>query len=127
MRTRRDATVRLLRWMLAAVVAVPAAAFAYLALVTYQRSFALADERIQRSLDAVGEHAAKVFQALNATIVAVDATVRGRSDDDLRAGERALHDQLRQTAAALPAVAAIGVFDRLGHPVASSGVFPVPR
>src|SRR5262244_815700 len=58
MQARHDATVRLLTMLLAAVLLVPATLFAYAAWVSYRSTFALADERIQRSLDVVGEHAA---------------------------------------------------------------------
>ena len=60
MQARRDATVRLLKWMLASTIVVPAMLFAYTAAASYRTSFSLADERIERSLDVVGEHAAKV-------------------------------------------------------------------
>jgi hypothetical protein len=70
--------------MLVSTIALPAALFAYVAIISYQNSFSLADERIERSLDVVGEHASKVFQSLNVTITGVASMVRGRSDDQVR-------------------------------------------
>src|SRR5207342_1364780 len=96
MQARRDATVRLLKWMLASTIVLPAALFAYVAIISYQNSFSLADERIRRSLDVVGEHAAKVFQSLNVTITGVAGMVRSQSDDQVRTSEEELHWQLKE-------------------------------
>jgi two-component system NtrC family sensor kinase len=126
MQARRDATVRLLTLLLAAVLLVPAALFAYASLLNYRTTFALADERIQRSLDIVGEHAAKVFQSINVTLTGVSEMIRDLSDEQVRASEERLHRQLEEVAAELPAVDAIWLFGKNGRPLASSYVFPVP-
>src|SRR5438046_3179672 len=127
MEARRDAAVRLLRWMLASTVVIPAALFTYVAVISYFGSFSLADERIERSLDAVGGHVTKVFQSINVTIAAVKVLIDGRSDDQIRSSEQELHRQLKEIDDELPGVDAIWVFDRNGHPLVSSFVFPVPR
>jgi two-component system, NtrC family, sensor kinase len=111
--------------MLVATVLVPAALFAYLAITTYQNSFTLADERIERSLDVVSEHAAKVFQSLTVTFAGIEGALRGRSDEQVRASED-LHQQLKSMATALSAVNEIWIVDAHGHPLASSFGFPVP-
>jgi signal transduction histidine kinase/ActR/RegA family two-component response regulator len=126
MQARRDATVRLLKAVLVLTVAVPATLFLYFAETSYRTSFTFADERLQRGLDAVSEHAVKVFQSLNVTITAVSALLGDRPDEALRAAEAELHAHLRDIVAELPAVDAIWVFDRDGRPVASSYRFPVP-
>ena len=126
MQPRRDANVRLLKWMLVSTIVLPAALFAYVAIISYQNSFSLADERIQRSLDVVGEHAAKVFQSLNVTITGVTGMVRGQSDDQVRSSEKELHRQLMEIVAELPAVNAIWIFDRNGRPLATSFASPPP-
>jgi signal transduction histidine kinase len=126
MQARRDATVRLLTLLLAAVLLVPAAIFAYASLLNYQTTFALADERIQRSLDVVQEHAAKVFQSVNVTLTSVSEMIRELSDEQVRASEEKLHRQLEEVAAELPAVDAIWLFGKNGRPLVSSYVFPVP-
>jgi two-component system NtrC family sensor kinase len=119
MEARNPSTLRLLRWMLVSAVLVPAALFAYLAISTYRTSFTLADERIERSLDVVGEQVAKVFQSLTVTFVGVEAIIRGLSDDEIRNSEE-LHRRLKTMAVALSAVSEIWIIDRNGHPVASS-------
>jgi two-component system, NtrC family, sensor kinase len=119
MEPRNQSTIRLLRWMLVSAVLVPAALFAYLAISTYQSSFTLADERIERSLDVVSEQVAKVFQSLTVTFTGVEAIIRGLSDEEIRSSEE-LHRQLKTMAVAFSAVSEIWIIDRNGHPVASS-------
>jgi two-component system NtrC family sensor kinase len=126
MQTRRDATVRLLKWMLALTIVVPAALFSYFAITTYDASFALADERIQRSLDVVEEHAAKVFESLNVISTAINGRLRDLSDEQIRAAQEYVHRQFKEIVAAMTGVDAIWIFDRNGRPVASSYVYPVP-
>jgi two-component system, NtrC family, sensor kinase len=126
MQARRDATVRLLTLLLAAVLLVPAALFAYASMLNYRATFALADERIERSLDIVGEHAAKVFESVNVTLTSASEMIRDLSDEQVRSSEEKLHRQLEEVAAELPAVEAIWLFGKNGRPLVSSYVFPVP-
>src|SRR5215471_17889701 len=126
MQARRDATVRLLTSLLAAVLLVPAALFAYAAWVNYRATFALADERIQRSLDVVDEHAAKVFQSVNVTLTGISEMVRGMTDEQVRTAEERVHRELEEVAAELPSIDAIWLFGLNGRPLASSYVYPVP-
>jgi two-component system NtrC family sensor kinase len=126
MQARRDATVRLLTLLLAAVLLVPAALFAYASMLNYRATFALADERIERSLDIVGEHAAKVFESVNVTLTSASEMIRELSDEQVRSSEEKLHRQLEEVAAELPAVEAIWLFGKNGRPLVSSYVFPVP-
>src|ERR1700704_1379759 len=107
MQARRDATVRLLTLLLAAVLLVPAALFAYASMLNYRARVALADERIERSLDIVGEHAAKVFESVNVTLTSASEMIRELSDEQVRSSEEKLHRQLEEVAAELPAVEAI--------------------
>ena len=55
----------------------------------YRSSFTLADERIERSLDVVGEQVAKVFQSLNVTFDGIEAITRDRSDEQIHDSQRA--------------------------------------
>jgi two-component system NtrC family sensor kinase len=127
MQAKRDATVRLLKWMLASTIVVPALLSSYVAIVSYNSSFSLADERIQRSLDVVGEHAAKVFQSLNVIMTAINGRLRDLSDDQLRDAEEFVHRQLKDLVAEMPGVDAIWLLDRTGGALVSSYTFPVPR
>ncbi|MGE3148452.1 MAG: ATP-binding protein [Pseudorhodoplanes sp.] len=126
MQPRHNTTIRLFKVMLASTIVVPATLFAYTAFTTYRSSFSLADERIQRSLDAVGEHAAKVFQALNVTVTAVEVVIENMTDDTIRVREGELHRQLKELVSELTAVQGIWIFDRTGRPLVTSYASPVP-
>jgi signal transduction histidine kinase/ActR/RegA family two-component response regulator len=119
MEARNPSTIRLLRWMLVSAVLVPAGLFAYLAVSTYRNSFTLADERIERSLDVVGEQVAKVFQSLNVTFDGIEAITRDQTDEQIHSS-KTLHRQLNKMAKALSAVNEIWLIDRGGHPLATS-------
>jgi two-component system NtrC family sensor kinase len=127
MQARRDATVRLLTVLMAAVVLVPAALFAYAGLLNYRTTFVLADERIERSLDVVDEHATKVFQSVNLTLTAFEARINGLSDDQIRASQQAIHLQLKDFVAQLTAVNGVWLFDANGRTLVTSFRFPAPQ
>ena len=50
---RRDATIRLLKIMMVATVAIPAALYSYACWITYHNAFTHADEQISATLDVV--------------------------------------------------------------------------
>ncbi len=112
--------------MLVSAVLVPAALFAYLAISTYRTSFTLADERIERSLDVVGEQVAKVFQSLNVTFAGIEAITRDQIGRSRSTTRRTLHRQLKKMAKALSAVNEIWIIDRDGRPLATSFDGPLP-
>ncbi len=62
MRTPRGATLRLLRTLMIGSLVVPSALFGYAAWNNFRTTVRLADERINRSLDVLHEHALKVFK-----------------------------------------------------------------
>src|SRR3982074_1340765 len=126
MQARRDSTVRRLTLLVVPPLLVPAALFAYASMLNYRATFALADKRVDRSLDIVGEHAAKVFESVNVTLTSASEMIRELSDEQVRSSEEKLHRQLEEVAAELPAVEAIWLFSKNGRPLVSSYVFPVP-
>jgi two-component system NtrC family sensor kinase len=67
MSTARESAVRLLKLMMIASLVLPAALFAYAAWVSYRSIRAVADERIERSLDVQQEQALKVFETVDRT------------------------------------------------------------
>ncbi|MBV9968881.1 MAG: hybrid sensor histidine kinase/response regulator, partial [Xanthobacteraceae bacterium] len=111
--------------MLVSAILVPTALFAYLAISTYRSSFTLADERIERSLDVVGEQVAKVFQSLNVTFAGIEALVRNLTEEQIRHSQD-LHRELQKMARALSAVNEIWIIDREGRPLATSFSGPLP-
>ncbi len=127
MLTARHAAIRLLKLMMVASLVLPAVLFAFAATVSYRNFERVADERIDRSLDILHEHALKVLQTIERTFAEIDEIVRGMSDDDIRRNEVMLHARLKRIDDALPQVQGIAIMDRDGHPLVSSNTLPVPK
>ena len=122
----RQSAVRVLQLMMVASVVLPAALFAWASWLNYQHEYAIADDRIDRSLDILHEHTLKVFQTVERTMAEVDEVVRDMPDEAIRADQPHLHDRLRRIVDALPQVRAIFLIDRDGQPLASSQFARVP-
>jgi two-component system NtrC family sensor kinase len=127
MLTARNAAIRLLKLMMVASLVLPAVLFAFASWVSYRNFERVSDERIDRSLDILHEHALKVLQTIERTFAEIDEIVRGMSDDDIRVNEGALHARLKRIDDALPQVQGIAIMDRNGHPLVASNTMPVPK
>ena len=125
--TARHAAIRLLKLMMVATLVLPAVLFAFAATVSYRNFEREADERIDRSLDILHEHALKVLQTVERTFAEINEITRGMSDDDIRLNEGPLHTRLKRIDDALPQVQGIAIMDRNGHPLVSANLFPVPK
>jgi signal transduction histidine kinase/CheY-like chemotaxis protein len=126
MRPRRDAAVRFLRIAMAAAVAIPAAIFCWGAWVTYNNAFSHADEQINATMDVLAEQANTVFESVALTFTGTQTILDGMSDEQIRASEQKLHDQLAAFDKATAAVNAIWVIDKNGHPIVNSTRYPAP-
>ncbi|HEY1475774.1 MAG TPA: ATP-binding protein [Pseudolabrys sp.] len=125
--TARHAAIRLLKLMMVASIVLPAVLFVFAAWVSYRNFERVSDERIDRSLDILHEHALKVLQTIDRTFSEIDEIVRGMSDDDIRRNEGPLHARLKRIDEALPQVQGIAIMDRNGHPLVSSNLLTVPK
>jgi len=56
MRSARQSAIRLLQLMMVASVVLPVVLFAFAAWLNYRHEYAVADDRIERSLDILHEH-----------------------------------------------------------------------
>ena len=127
MLTARQAAIRLLRLMMVASVVLPVVLFACASWLSYRNIERVTDERIDRSLDILHEHALKVLQTVDRTFAEIDEVMRGMSDGDIRANEQVLHDRLDHIVNEMPQLQGIAVIDRNGHPLVSATQFPVPQ
>jgi two-component system NtrC family sensor kinase len=127
MLTARHAAIRLLKLMMVASIVLPAILFVFAAWVSYRNTESVNDERIDRSLDILHEHALKVFQTVERTFAEIGEVTRGMPDDDIRANESTLHDRLKRIADTLPQLQGIVIMDRTGHALVSSNSYPVER
>ncbi len=127
MLTARHAAIRLLKLMMVASLVLPAMLFAFAGWTSYRNIKHVADDRIDRSLDILHEHALKVLQTLQRTVAEIDEITRGMSDDYIRANEATLHARLKKIVNALPQLQGITIIDRNGHPLVSANILPVPK
>ena len=127
MLTARHAAIRLLKLMMVASLVLPAVLFAFAAWVSYRNFEHVSDERIDRSLDILHEHALKVLQTVERTFAEIDEVIRGMSDDDIRVNEAPLHARLRRIVEALPQLQDIAIMDRNGYPLVSANIVAVPK
>jgi len=125
--TARNAAIRLLKLMMVASLVLPAVLFAFAAAVSYRNFERVSDERIDRSLDILHEHALKVLQTIERTFAEIDEITRGMSDDDIRRNEGPLQTRLNRIDDALPQVQGIAIMDRNGQLLVSSNILPVAK
>lgn len=118
-------------WPLRLIVAIsllaPTLLFFYATQQTRKHIEAQANERIERALDVLQEHALKAFQTVERSISETNEVLRGLSDEQIRASESDLYLRFKRTQQALSQIESIWAFDRDGHPLVSSTIFPVPR
>src|SRR5215467_6822249 len=126
MRSARQSAIRLLQLMMVASVVLPLVLFAFAAWLNYRHEYAVADDRIERSLDILHEHTLKVFQTVERAMAEVNEIVRGMSDDDMRRDQSYLHERVKRIVDALPEVRAIFLINRDGRPLVSSRLAQIP-
>jgi two-component system NtrC family sensor kinase len=127
MRAARSAALRLLYLAIAGTIVLPIVLFAYASWVDYRAAQQTADERIERALEVVHEHAAKVFEAVDLTFLQVAQLFRDIPDERIRADEQSYHLQLKAISDTAPEIQSIRLFDRDGHALVGSLAYPVPR
>src|ERR1700693_947439 len=91
----RATTIRLLQAAMVAALAVPILLFMSASYISYRNIRALADERIERSLDVEGEQALKVLQSANLAFIAIDDVVAGRTAAEIESDATNLRDRLK--------------------------------
>src|SRR5215468_778858 len=126
MRSARQSAIRLLQLMMVASLVLPAVLFAFASWLSYRHEHAVADDRIERTLDIIHEHALKVFQTGERAIAEVEEVIRGMPDEAIAAHQPQLHGRLKQIVEAVPQFQAILVVDRQGKPIASSVLAAIP-
>ncbi|MBV8534968.1 MAG: hybrid sensor histidine kinase/response regulator, partial [Alphaproteobacteria bacterium] len=118
---------RPLRALLIATIVAPVMLFAGASYTNYNRSFDDAHDRLVRENDILYEHATKVFETHSLILQQVVRLIGGMSDEQIRASEKHLHDDLAAMIAGFPQIKDVFVHDRLGLPLVSTGTYPVPH
>src|SRR6185437_15897436 len=81
----RATTIRLLQVLAVAAILLPLLLFSFASWQNYHAARALADERLQRSLDVMQEHVLKVFQSMHLAIDAIDNLLAEKSEAEIAA------------------------------------------
>jgi two-component system NtrC family sensor kinase len=126
MLTARHAAIRLLKLMMVASLVLPAVLFVFASWISYRNTASVTDERIERSLDILNEHALKVLQTLDRTVAEINEITRGMTDEDIRIKEAFLHQRLKMIIDAMPQLQGVMIIDRNGRPLVSADTMPVP-
>jgi two-component system NtrC family sensor kinase len=120
-------SLRLLKWMMAASLALPIALFAIAATISYNSTLDIADREIERTLDVAHEHALKVFETIDRSLAEINEVVRDLPDDVIRSREGALHKRLKQLTDTLPQLKSAWIFDANGKSLVNSLASPPPE
>jgi len=112
--------------MLVASIVIPVTIFAYASWINFQNAVAHADEQLAASLNILSQQASGVFQSVDLTFTAVDAILGDLTDEQIKASDQTLHQQLGKLEKSVKAIDAILVADRNGHTIVSSALFPIP-
>jgi two-component system, NtrC family, sensor kinase len=126
MRSARQSAIRLLQLIMIGSVVLPAVLFAFASWESWRHEHAVADDRIERSLDILHEHTLKVFQTVERAIAEAEEVVREMADDDIRGNQPRLHERLKHIVDVLPQLRAIFLIDRDGSPLVSSQLAELP-
>jgi two-component system NtrC family sensor kinase len=115
----------LLQGALVAAISLPLALFLYAAWLGYDSAQDVADRQIERTTDAINEHALKVFEAVERTVAEINEIIRGMSDAEITAEQSPLHERLQRLADGSSQIKSVWIFDRHGHALVNSLAFPV--
>jgi signal transduction histidine kinase/ActR/RegA family two-component response regulator len=112
--------------LLVAVIALPVLLFSVSSYLSYETFVQEARAQLERTLDAIHEHAAKVFETHELVFNQVDQMLGDMSDDEIRAHEAEIHNRLGTLDARLDQIDEIFLLGRDGHALASGQIYPVP-
>jgi two-component system NtrC family sensor kinase len=113
--------------LLVASLVLPIALFAVVSALSYRQHFDDANDRLQRDLGRITEHALKVFETFELSAVYLDEMLSTVTDEEIRANEKEFSTRLRTIAGTLPQLRDLWVIDANGYPVVSGTIYPMPR
>jgi two-component system NtrC family sensor kinase len=117
---------RPLRILLAASLILPVVIFSFAAWISYGHSFDEANDRLQRTLGIIHEHAAKVFETMELSGAYTDEIIGELSNADIKSSEADIHARFKALTDKMPQMRDLWVIDAAGHPLASATLFPMP-
>ena len=118
---------RTLRALLVLSFVFPIFLFSVASWISYHEHFTDARDRLDRNLNRITEHAAKVFETFELSELYVDELLSNVSADDIRKNESAYHAKLQTIVANLPQLRDLWVVGSDGFTVVAGSVFPMPH
>src|SRR5262245_44692671 len=109
-----------------ATLVVPVLLFAGASWLFYGDAIRQAEERVGRTLELLYVNVRSAFEADYLVAANVVELIDERSNGQVRANERSIHDQLRRLVDALPQIEDVWVLDEQGRPLVTAKVYPVP-
>jgi two-component system NtrC family sensor kinase len=116
-----------LQILLAASLVLPVIIFTLASWISYNRAFDDANDRLQRTLGIIHEHATKVFETMELSAQYTDAMFESVSDEDIRQAEVYYHARLQGLTEMLPQLRDVFVIDARGRPLVSGTIYPMPK
>jgi len=126
-RAKYGSPERPLWWLLGASIVLPLLVFAVGSVISYHQNFLEAEDRLERTLGTVTEHATKVFETFEITSIYVDQLIGDVSNEEIRLAEPRYHQRLKRLTDTLPQLRDIFVIDPEGHPIVSGTIYPFPH
>ncbi len=116
---------RPLWWLLGASIVLPLLVLGIGSIISYRQSFVDAEDRLDRTLATVTEHATKVFETFEITAIYVDQLIGNVSNEEIRLAELRYHERLKRLTTTLPQLRDVFVIDPEGHPIVSGTIYPM--
>jgi two-component system NtrC family sensor kinase len=117
----------LFRLLIVASLALPIAIFAIASWISYGDHFAEAQDRLQRTLGIMDEHAVNVFETADTSERYLEELFNDVSDAEIRRNEAAYSARIRHYIKNLPELDDLAIIGRDGHPLVSGTVYPMPH
>src|ERR1044072_4303601 len=108
-KTDAERADRPMHWLLAAVIVLPLAVLATGSAISYRQQVAEAQDRLQRNLGTVYEHAVKVLETIELASRYLDQVLENVTDEQLRANEADYNRRIRTLIDTLPQFADIWI------------------
>ena len=116
---------RPLWWLLGASIILPLIVLAIGSVISYRQNYIEAEDRLDRTLATVTEHATKVFETFEITSIYVDQLIGNVSNEEIRLAELRYHERLKRLTTTLPQLRDVFVIDPEGHPIVSGTIYPM--
>ncbi|MEP7029529.1 MAG: ATP-binding protein [Pseudolabrys sp.] len=118
---------RPLRFLIVASLLLPIVIFAIASWISYNQHFTDAQDRLQRTVNTMHEHAVKVFETFEISERYLEEMFNSIGDSYIRTEEKNYSERIRNFIKNLPQLRDLWLIDSNGHPLVSGTVYPIPQ